>query len=170
MYQGDSWKSNLYRFNIFKCENVHRSIFPVDRSDSNVEYKNYIDLNADSTFSFSRFCNLSPREIEDIHITGTFCTLLRQNFVKELLKHMQYAQTWDRPVSTNRLLFEASNKLPIISIMETNHDLIFTRQVWLSRLLVLIEIDNYINIFFSGFEAAALHILRACYLFNGRDN
>lgn len=143
----------------------------MDQSDANVEYRNYIDLNADNTFSFSRFCNLSPREIEDIHITGTFCTLLRQNFVKELFKQIQYAQTWDRPVSTNCLLFEASNKLPIISVMETNHDLIFTRQVWLNRLLALIEIDNYIDtFFFSGFEAAALHILRACDLFNGRDN
>lgn len=109
---------------------MHRSIFPVDQSDSNVEYRNYLDLNADNTFSFSRFCNLSPREIEDIHITGTFCALFRQSFMKGLLKQIQYAQTWDRPVSNNRLFFRASNKLPIISILESNLDLIFTRQVW----------------------------------------
>lgn len=102
----------------------------MDKSDTNVEYRNYIDLNANDTFSFSRFCNLSPQEIEDIHITGTFCALLRQNFVKELLEQIQYAQTWNRPVSTNRLFFRASNKMPIISIMESNNDLIFTRQVW----------------------------------------
>lgn len=118
-----------FRFNIFKCENVHRSIFPVDHTDSNVEYRNYIDLNADNTFSFSRFCYLSPQEIEDIYITGTLCALLRQNIVKELLKQIQYALTWDGPVSNNRLFYRASNKLPIISIMESNYDLIFTHQV-----------------------------------------
>lgn len=59
-------------FNIFKSENVHRSIFPKNNSDSSVDYQNYIDLNADSGFSFSRFCNLSPNDMERVALGNAF--------------------------------------------------------------------------------------------------
>lgn len=119
----------IFRFNIFKSENVHRSLFPLDASDSDIDYKNYIDLNTESDFSFSRFCDLSPQEIEDVHLTGTFCTFLRQNLRNKFLRQLQHSMTWGTPIPLNRLFFEASHSLSIFSLMESHSDLLFTRWV-----------------------------------------
>lgn len=117
----------FFRFNIFKSENVHRSIFPRDQSDSEESYKNCIDLNTQSAFSFSRFCDLSPSEIENIHSTSLFGTHARQNRVTELLKQLQNTLTWDRVVPYSRLFYQASISFAIISLMESHSDLLFTR-------------------------------------------
>lgn len=56
-----SKKHLLYnKFSIFKCENVQRSLFPEDSEGSFV----------DSAFSFSRFCDLTPNEVQGLTLGG----------------------------------------------------------------------------------------------------
>lgn len=119
----------LNRFNIFQCENVHRSLFPTDATDSDVEYKSYIDLNAGNAFSFSRFCNLSPQEIANIHHSSTFGQLVRERLMREVLVRLQNNMEWKRSVPLAQLFLEASLSLPILSLIESNSDLLFTRWV-----------------------------------------
>lgn len=57
------------RFSIFKAENVHRSVFPNHASDGSINYRSFIDLN-DSTFSFSRFCNVDAIDVERLAHAG----------------------------------------------------------------------------------------------------
>lgn len=57
------------RFSIFKAENVHRSVFPSHKNDGSIHYRSFIDLN-DSTFSFSRFCNVDAIDVERLAHAG----------------------------------------------------------------------------------------------------
>lgn len=59
-----------HRFSIWKAENVHRSTFPLFTADNDVNYANYVDLNVDDTFSFTRFCGLSAGEVEKVTLGG----------------------------------------------------------------------------------------------------
>lgn len=66
-----SRKHLLYnRFSIWKAENIHRSLFPMHATDSDINYPNYIDLNMNNGFSFTRFCDLSVGEVEKIALAG----------------------------------------------------------------------------------------------------
>lgn len=121
--------SSQSRFNIFKAENIQRSLFPKHRSDPDIDYANFIDLNMDGNFSFSRFCDWSPQEMENIHSKGIFHALLKQNWINETLKWLQYAKTWQYKIPTKYLLLSASVSLSIISLIESNHSLIFTQYV-----------------------------------------
>lgn len=59
----------FFRFNIFKAEHIHRTLFRKHKSDNTVSYQRYIDLN-DNTFSFARFCQLEVIELERITLGG----------------------------------------------------------------------------------------------------
>lgn len=58
------------KFNVFKAENVHRSLFPLD--DENAKILNSTRRRVDilSSFYFARFCDLSPGEMEKLKILG----------------------------------------------------------------------------------------------------
>lgn len=60
------------KFNVFKAENVHRSLFPTDSTTRLVDYTKRIELI--SAFSFSRFCDLSPDELDKLKILGLIYT------------------------------------------------------------------------------------------------
>lgn len=69
-----SRKHLLYnRFSIWKAENIHRSLFPMHTTDSDINYPNYIDLNMNNGFSFTRFCDLSVGDVEKIALAGLIC-------------------------------------------------------------------------------------------------
>lgn len=131
-----------FSFNIFNAENAHRSLFPKDETDRDIVYKNFIDLNVSSTFSFSRFCDLSPTDIDDAHLKGTFNALLKQNWMNETLKWIQYAKTWNQSIPSKYLFLSASVSLAIISLIESNHGLIFTKWVWKMFNSIKVQILN----------------------------
>lgn len=60
------WIEN--KFNIFKAENVQRSLFPTDGTQKLVDYTKKLELI--SAFSFARFCDLSPGEMEKLRVQG----------------------------------------------------------------------------------------------------
>lgn len=118
-----------FRFNIFKSENVHRSLFAADSSERSKDGKCFVDLNLDSGFSFSRFCDWSPQEIEDLHLNNIFYALLKHNSFQKTLTCLGYADTWNYPISTKHLLLTASISMKIMSLMTSNHSLFFTHWV-----------------------------------------
>lgn len=136
----------LGRFNVFKAENIQRSLFPKDETDKNVDYKNFIDLNLGSDFSFSRFCDWSPQEMEDFHLKSTFYALLKQISNQKTLAWLQYAQTWDYPIPTKYWFLSASISLSLISLMESHHNLFFTR--WVNSIDNISYIDLLIPFIF----------------------
>lgn len=82
------------RFNVFKAENVHRSVWPRDITDSAADYCNYVDLNATNEggcFSFIRFCDVSPAEVENIHLKGSFGMHTR---LEQTLERLNHVITW----------------------------------------------------------------------------
>lgn len=117
----------FHRFNVFKAENIQRSLFPVNSSDTAKDSKSFVDLNLDSSFSFSRFCDWSPQEMEDTHLKSTFYALSKQNSFQKMLTWLEYANTWDYPISTKYLLLTASISLKFMSLITSNHNLFFTR-------------------------------------------
>lgn len=121
----------LNRLNIFKAENIQRSLFPKDSTDRNVDYKNFIDLNMGSNFSFSRFCDWSPQDLENTHLKGTLYALLKQKWMNETHKWLEHAKTWQQSIPSKYLFFSASASLAIVSLIESNPDLFFTR--WASQ-------------------------------------
>lgn len=119
----------VIRFNIFKAENIHRSLFPKHETDRQTDYQNFIDLNLESSFSFSRFCDWSAQDLDDTHLKGTFHALLKQKWLNETLKWIQHAKTWQHNIPSRYLLLSASVSLAIISLMESESSLLFTRWV-----------------------------------------
>ncbi|XP_055326656.1 chromatin-remodeling ATPase INO80 isoform X2 [Sitodiplosis mosellana] len=117
------------RFNMFKAENVQRSLFPQNPTDREVDYENVIDLNLGNSFSFSRFCDWSPQDLEDTHLKGTLVALIKQNWMNDTLKWIQHAKTWNQNIPSKYLLLTASVSLAIVSLIESEHSLIFTRWV-----------------------------------------
>lgn len=129
------------RFNIFKAENVHRSLFPRHANDRETDYKNFIDLNLESSFSFSRFCDWNPQDLDDAHLKGTLHALLKQKWLNETLKWIQYAKTWQHNIPTKYFFLSASVSLAIVSLMESQSSLLFTRWVRIQ------EIAFFLNYF-----------------------
>lgn len=58
------------RFCIYQSENIQRSLFPHSVLSASVDYPRYEDLNLNSAFSFTRFCDLTPGEIQKVAIGG----------------------------------------------------------------------------------------------------
>lgn len=85
-----------------------------------------------SNFSFSRFCDWSPQDLENTHLKGTLYALLKQKWMNETHKWLEHAKTWQQSIPSKYLLFSASVSLAIISLIESNPDLFFTR--WASQL------------------------------------
>lgn len=110
-------------------ENIQRSLFPKHDTDRKVNYINVIDLNLGSNFSFSRFCDWSPNEMENVHLRSTFYALVQQNLIQKTLAWLQYAKTWNYAIPLKYLLLTASTSLPIISLIESHRSLFFTRWV-----------------------------------------
>lgn len=84
------------RFNIFKAENVHRSVWPRDITDPAADYSNYIDLNATADggcFSFTRFCDVSPADVENIHLNGLIAAMCNSQ-LEQKLERLNHVITW----------------------------------------------------------------------------
>lgn len=58
------------KFNVFKSENVQRSLFPKDGTSRLTNYTRNVNLGLSSAFSFSRFSDLSPNELEKMKVLG----------------------------------------------------------------------------------------------------
>lgn len=119
------------RFNIFKAENVHRSVWPRDISDAAVDYSNYIDLNATANggcFSFTRFCDVSPAEVESIHLNGAFGTHSRLEQTLELLNHVITWRNGTTPLGKCFLLI-VTLQLHQLRYSQWKRDLLFTKHV-----------------------------------------
>uniref|UniRef100_A0A1B0DNK0 Chromatin-remodeling ATPase INO80 n=1 Tax=Phlebotomus papatasi TaxID=29031 RepID=A0A1B0DNK0_PHLPP len=57
-------------FNVFKAENVQRSLFPRHKSDKIVDYSTKLELGLQSGFSFMRFTRMCPDEAEQHGVAG----------------------------------------------------------------------------------------------------
>ena len=123
------------RFNVFKAENIQRSIFPFDTSKTSKELTNAVYLNIDSSFAFSRFCDWIPQEMEDTHLKSTFYLFQKQNSFLNALKWLEYAEAWVYPISTRYLLLSVSISLKINSIITPNRNLFFISWVSLRSVL-----------------------------------
>ncbi|XP_055384468.1 chromatin-remodeling ATPase INO80 [Condylostylus longicornis] len=100
-----SRKHLLYnRFSIFKAEHIHRSIFEKFSTDKNINYKNYIDLNLSSSFSWSRFTNHSPKEIEDSTLNGLLLLLENVRKFNEFLPILAYRYNWLNSLRSSKYL------------------------------------------------------------------
>ncbi|XP_061386788.1 chromatin-remodeling ATPase INO80 [Musca vetustissima] len=95
------------RFSIFKADYSHHSLFhePSSPSTSNAQlksnenYPRYIDLNVanEGCFSFTRLCDISPKDLEDTTINGLI-TLLQHYRRKVLLQQLlAYRRQWWSP-------------------------------------------------------------------------
>lgn len=94
-----------------------------------MNYKHVIDLNLNSGFSFSRFCDWSPQEMEEIHLKSTFNTFLKQHLIQNRLQWLQRAKTWQYSIPSKYLFLSASVSLSIMSLIESHPDLFFTQWV-----------------------------------------
>ncbi|XP_037892218.1 chromatin-remodeling ATPase INO80 [Glossina fuscipes] len=79
------------RFSIFKADYLHHSLFKEPQTKTAAKsyqsqhcYKRYIDLNVcdGGCFSFTRLCDLSPNDIEDVTINGLVTCF--QHYIKKL--------------------------------------------------------------------------------------
>lgn len=119
------------RFNIFKAENVHRSVWPRDSTDTAADYSNYVDLNASADggcFSFTRFCDVSPAEAENIHANGALGTHTR---LQQTLEHLIHVSTWQNGVTPmgRCLLLIVTLQLHRLRHSQWKRDLLFTKHV-----------------------------------------
>lgn len=84
------------RFNIFKAENVHRSVWPRDITDTAADYTNYVDLNASTDggcFSFTRFCDVSPADVENIHLNCAIGSMGHTR-LEQTMERLNHVITW----------------------------------------------------------------------------
>ncbi|XP_017475619.1 PREDICTED: putative DNA helicase Ino80 [Rhagoletis zephyria] len=88
------------RFSIFKAASMLKSLFSepsvTKASKSNEYYARYVDLNVsdDCCFSFTRLCDLSPGDMEDVTINGLVSYILhyRRRIVQYAL--LAYRRQW----------------------------------------------------------------------------
>ncbi|XP_075145715.1 chromatin-remodeling ATPase INO80 [Haematobia irritans] len=89
------------RFSIFKSDYSHHSLFkepakkkPQIKSTEN--YSRYIDLNVnnENCFSFSRLCDLSPKDLEDTTINGLITFFQHYRRKLELYQLLAYRKQW----------------------------------------------------------------------------
>lgn len=114
------------RFNVFRAENVQNSLFPLDASDADDEYRRFIDLNTESGFSFSRFCDWSSGEIDSIHSDDKYSELLRYMALREVKQKLVYSNVWNAPIAARHLLLSVAASMPIEALIEWESRLIFT--------------------------------------------
>lgn len=131
-----SKKHLLYnRFCIYKVENVQRSLFPPHKDDAKVNYTNYVDLNQSSAFSFSRFIDLSPHEIESIALAGLIyyfqhCQTLSNSYL-QLLYRLKWSWNYKQCQNRTRAILlepflERSLHKPFLDSNSIIHPLLFT--------------------------------------------
>ncbi|CAD7093608.1 unnamed protein product [Hermetia illucens] len=84
------------RFSIFKMEYTHRSVFPRTKTDRSEDYARYIDLNVDRGFSFMRFLNISPDEMEKLTLGGLIYFIRSCLRMKEILRRLAYRREYWR--------------------------------------------------------------------------
>ncbi|XP_059218024.1 LOW QUALITY PROTEIN: chromatin-remodeling ATPase INO80 [Stomoxys calcitrans] len=126
------------RFSIFKTDYSHHSLFKETKSKSSLKpqeyYSRYIDLNVDNSncFSFSRLCDLSPKDLEDTTINGliTFFQHYRRKvlFQKLLAYRRQWWSDYYKPTRFQLLEPTLENPLHKDFLMETSviRQLLFT--------------------------------------------
>ncbi|XP_065355033.1 chromatin-remodeling ATPase INO80 [Calliphora vicina] len=109
------------RFSIFKADHLHHSMFKESKDKSTLKpneyYKRYVDLNTNNEgcFSFTRLCDLSPKDMEDTTINGLI-TLL-QHYLKKVLLYRLWVyrrQWWSNHYKpTKMLLLEPTLENPL---------------------------------------------------------
>ncbi|GAB0098739.1 Chromatin-remodeling ATPase INO80 [Sergentomyia squamirostris] len=82
------------KFNVFKAENVHLSVFPRQQRDKFVDYEVDVMLNRETTFSFARFCRLSPDEVEKHGVAGMIFFLKFIRLRIKLLQLLRHRSVW----------------------------------------------------------------------------
>ncbi|XP_011184935.1 chromatin-remodeling ATPase INO80 isoform X1 [Zeugodacus cucurbitae] len=107
-------------YSIFKAAYLHKTLFSeplaVKAGKSNEQYARYVDLNASdsSCFSFTRLCDLSPRDMEDVTINGLISYIL--HYRRRLLQYDLLAyrrQWWPHYKSTRFQLLEPLLENPL---------------------------------------------------------
>lgn len=92
-----SKKHLLYnKFNIYKVENVQRSLFP----DEDEEKR------GSGAFSFTRFCDLSPNEVENLTLGGLLYFLLHCLGYEAKMKLIHHRRSWWGQKTSHFLLLE----------------------------------------------------------------
>ncbi|XP_055594739.1 chromatin-remodeling ATPase INO80 [Uranotaenia lowii] len=81
------------RFNIFKTENVQRSLFS-NKDGSKTNYSAIDDLNVENCFSFTRFCSISPDEVEKLVLEGLIYFIQHVYKFNEYLKLLHNRWVW----------------------------------------------------------------------------
>ncbi|XP_029678503.1 chromatin-remodeling ATPase INO80 isoform X2 [Formica exsecta] len=84
----------------------------------------------ENTFSFSRFINLSPMEINKMFIAGTLFRLCLVTFMERRLKMVQYWEDWcvgHRSRTPTNQMFYLPRKIDSLSV--TLQDIFFTRKI-----------------------------------------
>lgn len=117
------------RFNIFKTENVHRTIFPIDKSDKNADYSRFIDLNKNGQggFSFSRLSGLSPEDIENIHENEFSEFVRRFRNIKSQTNHITHRMLWNENISLKHLFLAVAIRLQCLKKSQWKNDFLFTK-------------------------------------------
>lgn len=107
-------------YSIFKAAYLHKTLFSeplaVKAGKTNEQYARYVDLNASdsSCFSFTRLCDLSPRDMEDVTINGLISYIL--HYRRRLLQYDLLAyrrQWWPHYKSTRFQLLEPLLENPL---------------------------------------------------------
>lgn len=114
-YAIPSIKHHLYnRFNIFKAENVQKCLFEKNTQNKSEYYPRYIDVGLDCAFSFTRFIDLTPNDIENVTLVGLIGLL--KHYLRILREYADYSfrlEWWENYSLTRTLLLEPTlvNKL-----------------------------------------------------------
>lgn len=112
---------------MFTNENIHRSIFsngtnnPKDAND-----KNYVDINVNSSFSFSRFCDYGPNEMTCLHSNILLWQFINCKSREDVLRNILNALTWQKPIFVKHLFLLASK---VAALIESKSELIVTNWV-----------------------------------------
>ncbi|XP_058835212.1 chromatin-remodeling ATPase INO80 isoform X2 [Topomyia yanbarensis] len=118
------------RFNIFKCENVHRSV--IENNDgSRMDYVSFQHGSTSNTFSFTRLCSISPIDMEKLALGGLIHFFQHLYRWHEYLKLLHYRWIWWKRQSTiSSILLEPTIEQWTNTLFSSFHtplnDLIFT--------------------------------------------
>ncbi|XP_067614395.1 chromatin-remodeling ATPase INO80 [Eurosta solidaginis] len=119
------------RFSIFKAAYIQQTLFREpsfsESPKRSVKYARYVDLNAsnDNCFSFTRLCDLSPKDMEDITINGLInCILLYRRKILEYALIAYRRQWWSDYKSTRFQLLEMMLDHPLQRDFMSGHSVL----------------------------------------------
>lgn len=111
------------RYNVFNCENVHRSVFGKFQTSGKLDCAQ--DLNTNDAFSFARFSCLSPNEVDRLALAGLiyFFRHIRQLFKYLILLHHRWIW-WERQIDKQCMLLEPTIERWTNTLFKDSHEVL----------------------------------------------